>query len=176
LVSLIDRQGARVAPISIHGVRDLFELRMMLESAAMRMVADGIDASPPAKKAFAEILDAFDLLAGQEPSDERRTRFYEFAEAFDQAVIARTRNAHLARSLGELRPHSARLRTIAHSRQERLETSLAEHRAMCRAILDRDGGAAADACANHLTQTQRTILDAVIDPVGSGVPIQLITT
>ncbi|MEN0138205.1 MAG: FCD domain-containing protein, partial [Rhodococcus sp. (in: high G+C Gram-positive bacteria)] len=94
---------------------------------------------------------------------------------FDQAVIAHTRNTHLARSLTELRPHSARLRTIAHSRPERLETSLAEHRAMCRAIRDGDGEAAADACSDHLTQTQRTILDAVINPVGSGVPIQLIT-
>ncbi|MFC9363113.1 GntR family transcriptional regulator [Rhodococcus sp. NPDC057014] len=175
LVSLVDRQGVRVAPISIQGVRDLFELRMLLEAAAVRMVADTIDSVPAARQAFTEILDGLDPLADQAPSDQRRDRFYELAEAFDQAVIAHTRNEHLARSIAELRPHSARLRIIAHSRPQRLDTSLAEHRTMCRAILAGEGDAAANACTGHLAETQRTILDAVINPVGSGVPVQLIT-
>ncbi|MFC9360868.1 hypothetical protein ACFTZB_30380 [Rhodococcus sp. NPDC057014] len=46
---------------------------------------------------------------------------------------------------------------------------------MCRAILAGDGDAAANACTDHLAETQRTIRDAVINPVGSGVPVQLIT-
>lgn len=175
LVSLIDRQGARVAPISIHGVRDLFELRILLEAAAVRMVASNIDAVPAARQAFTKILARLDLLADQKPSDQRRDQFYELTEEFDQAVIAHTRNDHLARSIAELRPHTARLRIIAHSRPQRLNTSLAEHRTMCQAILDADGQGAADACAGHLTQTQRTILNAVVNSTGAGVPIQLIT-
>jgi DNA-binding GntR family transcriptional regulator len=175
LLSLIDRQGARVAPISIQGVRDLFEVRILLEGAATRQVAEAAAQNEAAHRAFETILSELESVEGQEPSPARRDRFYELAEAYDQAIISYTRNAHLARQIAELRPHSTRLRIIAHSRPERLEVSLAEHLAMCRAIIAHNAAAAAAAASEHLTQTQRTILDAVINPDSSAVPIELVT-
>lgn len=44
-----------------------------------------------------------------------RDRFYELTEAYDQAVITYAANEYLSRTIAELRPHSARLRIIAHS-------------------------------------------------------------
>ena len=175
LVSLVDRQGARVAPISIKSVRDLFELRILLEAAAARMVAEAVSRDGVARQQFEEVAEALGAIAEEAPSDSRHDRFYALTETYDQAVIAHTRNAQLARSIAELRPHTERLRNIAHSRPDRLDVSLAEHLAMCRAILAGDGPAAAAACAEHLTQTQRTILDAVVDPHGSAVAIDLVT-
>jgi DNA-binding GntR family transcriptional regulator len=52
---------------------------------------------------------------------------------------------------------------------------LAEHLAMCRAVVAHDGAAATAACIEHLMQTQRTILDAVINPDSSAIPIELVT-
>ncbi|MEN0138578.1 MAG: GntR family transcriptional regulator [Rhodococcus sp. (in: high G+C Gram-positive bacteria)] len=175
LVSLVDRQGARVAPISIKSVRDLFELRILLEAAATRMVAEAVARDGAARQQFEEVAEALGAIAEEEPSDSRRDRFYALTENYDQAVIAHTRNAQLARSIAELRPHTERLRNIAHSRPDRLDVSLEEHLSMCRAILAGDGAAAAAACAEHLTQTQKTILDAVVDPQGSAVAIDLVT-
>ncbi|MBV6761354.1 GntR family transcriptional regulator [Rhodococcus opacus] len=175
LVSLVDRQGARVAPISIKSVRDLFELRILLEAAAARMVAEAVTRDRVARQQFEEVAEALGAIAEEAPSDSRHDRFYALAETYDQAVIAHTRNAQLARSIAELRPHTERLRNIAHSRPDRLDVSLAEHLTMCRAILAGDGPAAAAACAEHLTQTQKTILDAVVDPQGSAVAIDLVT-
>ncbi|CAG7597695.1 GntR family transcriptional regulator [Rhodococcus opacus] len=175
LVSLTDRQGARVAPISIKSVRDLFELRILLEAAAARMVAEAVGRDTAARQQFDEVADALGAISEEDPSESRRDRFYELTETYDQAVIAHTRNSQLARSIAELRPHTERLRNIAHSHPDRLDVSLAEHRAMCRAILAGDGPAAAAACTEHLTQTQKTILDAVVDPQGSAVAIDLVT-
>ena len=53
LVSLIDRQGARVSQISIRGVRDLFEMRMMLESSATRQVAEAAAVDARVRESFA---------------------------------------------------------------------------------------------------------------------------
>ena len=73
----------------------------------------------------------------------------------------------------DLRPHSARLRVIAHSQPDRLEVSLKEHLAMNRAIVEHDPGAAVAACTEHLNQTQKTILDAVLNPNGA-VPLDIV--
>ncbi|HEY5853854.1 MAG TPA: GntR family transcriptional regulator [Aldersonia sp.] len=175
LVSLIDRQGARVAPISIQTVRDLFELRILLESTAAAMVAASAARTPAIARDFQAIHDELDTLADQPASEERRTRFYELAEAFDRAVIAHTRNRQLAQAVDDVRPHSARLRSIAHTSPSRLETSLREHQQMCRAIIDADSDAASAVVTEHLNRTQQTILDAVLDPAAD-VAIDLVRT
>ncbi|SNT47350.1 GntR family transcriptional regulator [Rhodococcoides kyotonense] len=176
LVTLVDRQGARVAPISISGVRDLFELRTLLESTATGMVADAVRLDSSIAAPFQQILDELEELEAQAPSTQRWERFYTLAEEFDRAVIAHTRNVQLSRSIAELRPHSARLRSIAHS-TDRLAASLAEHKHMCRAIIDGAVAAAEEASAVHLKATEQTILDAVMKPtrVGRGPQIDLIT-
>jgi len=175
LVSLIDRQGARVSPISIRGVRDLFEMRIMLEGRATQQVAEAAEHDSKIREVFADLTAAFQNVADRSPSPERRDRFYELAEAYDQAVISHTRNEHLSRMIADLRPHSARLRIIAHSHPDRLEVSLKEHLAMCSAIVDHDATAAVAACTEHLTQTQKTILDAVLNPDAAAMPVDIVT-
>ena len=174
LVTLIDRQGARVSPISIRGVRDLFEMRTMLEGAATRQVAEAAGHDDKVRGAFVDLLGEFQAVADKQPSSERRERFYELAEAYDQAVMSHARNQHLSRVVSDLRPHSARLRIIAHSQPDRLEISLKEHLAMVEAIVNNDADAAVAACTEHLNQTQKTILDAVLNPTGSA-PVDIIT-
>lgn len=177
LVTLVDRQGARVAPISIQGVRDLFELRTLLESTATRMVAEAANSDASVQDPFSRIFSELDTMKDEPPSQERWARFYDLAEQFDRAIVDHTRNAHLSRSIAELRPHSARLRSIAHSTPDRLETSLEEHQQMCAAIIAGDADAAEMASTAHLAATERTILDAVFDPsrAGRGPRIDLVT-
>lgn len=177
LVTLVDRQGARVAPISIAGVRDLFELRTLLESTAAGMVAETVRVDPTIAAPFRTILEELEQMQSQPPSPERWGRFYEIADEFDRAVVTHTRNTHLSRSIAELRPHSARLRSIAHSTPDRLESSLIEHQHMCQAIIAGDTAAARETSATHLEATEQTILDAVMNPsrVGRGPRIDLVT-
>jgi DNA-binding GntR family transcriptional regulator len=175
LVALIDRQGARVSPISIRGVRDLFELRVLLEGAATRQVAEAAAQDDKIRGVFADLVEQFKTVAAEAPSPRRRDRFYELAEAYDQAIIAHTRNHQLARMIADLRPHSARLRMIAHSPPDRLDVSLKEHLAMCAAVVEHDAAAAAAACTEHLANTQKTILDAVMNADHEAGPVNLVT-
>lgn len=175
LVSLIDRQGARVSPISVRGVRDLFAIRILLEGNATRHVADAAAQDEKTNGLFADLKAQFEAVADQADSADRQARFYELTEAYDQAIIASERNQHQSRIIAELRPYSARLRIIAHS-PTRLEASLREHLAMCQAILNHDADAAVAACTDHLANTQNTILAAILDPDGSSVPIDILST
>ncbi|MFI2228667.1 GntR family transcriptional regulator [Nocardia testacea] len=174
LVSLIDRQGARVAPISVRGVRELFEIRIILEGSASKQVAEAAAHDHEIRSAFTEFAEKFRAIAREEPSPRRRDRFYALTEAFDQAVIARTRNQRLSRMIADLRPHSARLRILAHAWPDRMDASLPEHLAMCEAIVNSDPDAAASACAAHLINTQKIILAAVLESDSMSVPVDIV--
>lgn len=173
LISLVDRQGARVSSVSVRSVRDLFEMRMLLEGKATAQVAEGAGGDDRIRLAFDELHDQFAAVTRDVPAN--RDRFYELTEAYDQAVITHAANEYLSRTIAELRPHSARLRIIAHS-PERLAESLDEHLALCRAIVDSDPETAAAACIQHLRNTEQTILDAVMRSAGLAVHVDLVAT
>jgi DNA-binding GntR family transcriptional regulator len=162
LVDFTPRIGATVTRISLQSARELFDFRMVLEPAAMRLVAERIPREPGLRDAFV----AFDVrlaqLRTESPSEGRTRRFYELAEEFDRAIAAATPNSYLTRAILELRPHTARLRKLAHAAPERMEVSLVEHQLMCHALMDGDQEAAAETCRHHLQQTIETIFDALL--------------
>lgn len=65
LVSLIDRQGARVSPISIRGVRDLSEMRTLLEATATRQVTEAATQDDKTRGVFADLIDEFKAVAAE---------------------------------------------------------------------------------------------------------------
>ncbi|WP_046472519.1 GntR family transcriptional regulator [Allosalinactinospora lopnorensis] len=164
LVRFTPGEVAQVAPVSLGGVRSLFEFRRILETAAARMVArDGVD-WPELVKPFRDLLSEFESVRERLPTADRARladTFYELAERFDQNLIAATRNEPLARTIAEQRGQTARLRNIAHTDTGHLDESLGEHLRMCRAVVDGAPDTAADELARHLERTLRTILDTL---------------
>jgi hypothetical protein len=69
-------------------------MRIMLEGNAARQVAETAAGNGKVCDGFADLVAEFEVLGRQAPSPERRDRFYEPAEAHDQAVIAHARNDH----------------------------------------------------------------------------------
>ena len=169
LVRFTPGEVAQVAPISLRGVRVLFEFRMILEPAAVRMVTlDGLS-SPALLAPFRQIADELDELATDldaRPRDELANRFYELAERFDQAVITACHNEPLATTIADRRGQTARLRGIAQADPRGLERSLEEHRRMCRAVLDGDPDAAARELAQHLAEVLRAVIDGLTRDAG----------
>lgn len=169
LVSFTPGEVAQVAPISLRGVRSLFEFRMILEPAAVRMVTvDGLtraDLLGPFREIASElaaVADDFDHVG----RDALIARFYELTERFDQAVIAACHNEPLATTIADGRGQTARLRGIAHADPARMERSLAEHQRMCESILAGDPEAAARELSQHLAETQRTIIEGLTSVAG----------
>jgi DNA-binding GntR family transcriptional regulator len=169
LVRFTPGEVAQVAPISLRGVRALFEFRMILEPAAVRMVTlDGLS-SPALLAPFRQIADELEEVAtelGTRPREQSATRFYELAERFDQVVIKACHNEPLATTIADRRGQSARLRGIAHADPRGMERSLEEHRRILRAMLEGDPDAAARELSQHLAETLRAITDGLTRDAG----------
>ncbi|NNN30858.1 GntR family transcriptional regulator [Streptomyces sp. S3(2020)] len=167
LVDFAPGEVARVAAISLGGVRALFEFRMLLEPRAAASVATAGAADERVLVPFRgllERLDAFDeafraLDAGAQARSYQE--FYDLSEGFDQAVIAACRNPYLARTIRDLRSQTVRLRHLSHSGPRRMLTSLEEHRAMLKAITQGDAQAAEAGCRHHLAQTLQALIDSL---------------
>ena len=169
LVSFIPGEVAEVAPISLRGVRALFEFRMILEPAAIRMVAlDGLT-RPELLVPFREIAQELATVAEDFAIADREelvARFYDLTERFDRAIIATCHNEPLATTIADRRGQTARLRGIAHADPARMERSLAEHQRMCEAVLGGDPESAARELSQHLAVTLRTIIEGLASEIG----------
>jgi DNA-binding GntR family transcriptional regulator len=157
LVDLVPRQGARVSTVSPRSVRDLFDFRALLEPAAMRQATTAAAGDPTLRRTLTRMRADFDKLRRRRPSPARSRAFYDLADRFDWLVIDATANEHLRRAVGELRPHTARLRNLSHTDPDRIEVSVVEHLRMVDAVLAGDADEAAAACADHLAAGVRTI-------------------
>ncbi|MCF1594820.1 GntR family transcriptional regulator [Streptomyces muensis] len=165
LVDFVPGEVARVAPISLGGVRALFEFRMLLEPRAAASVATAGAADERVLVPFRDLLkrlEEFDESFGALDAGAQvrsYTKFYDVTESFDQAVIAACRNPYLARTIRDLRGQTVRLRHLSHSGPRRMLNSLEEHRAMLKAITRGDAQAAEAACRHHLAQTLQALID-----------------
>ena len=157
LVELVPRQGARVSRVSLRSVRDLFDFRSLLEPEAMRQVAGRVAVDGGLRRALTDLREGFTRMRGAELTPSRAADFYELADRFDWTVVGATANEHLRRTIGELRPHTARLRNLAHGDPARIAVSLEEHVRMLDALLAGSGAAAAAACREHLAASVATI-------------------
>ncbi|MFM9594825.1 GntR family transcriptional regulator [Streptomyces scabiei] len=167
LVDFVPGEVARVAAISLGGVRSLFEFRMLLEPRAAASVATAGAADERVLAPFRELLEGleeFDAsFRAQDSAAQARSyqEFYEVTEAFDQAVIVACRNPYLARTIRDLRSETVRLRHLSHSGPRRMLTSLEEHRAMLKAIVQGDAQAAEAAGRHHLAQTLQALIESL---------------
>ena len=171
LVDLVPRQGARVSRVSLRSVRDLFDLRSMLEPTAIAQATRAAAARPELHRAFADLRTGFARIQRRGPSPARSRAFYELADRFDWTIIGATGNEHLRRTIAELRPHTARLRNLSHVDPRRVEVSVAEHLAVCDALLAGDADAAAAAIAEHLAQSLQTIFRNLAHGPGDGLDL-----
>ncbi|GAB2605041.1 GntR family transcriptional regulator [Streptomyces capparidis] len=167
LVVFVPGEVARVAPISLGGVRALFDFRMLLEPPAAASVATAGAVEERVLVPFRGLLDRLEefdeSFRGRDAAAQARSyqEFYEVTEGFDQAVIAACRNPYLARTIRDLRSQTVRLRHLSHSGPRRMLTSLEEHRAMLKAVLQGEAQAAEAACRHHLAQTLQALIDSL---------------
>ena len=171
LVDLAPRLGARVSRVSAQSVRDLFEFRRLLEPVAIRQATEAAATDFAVRQVFADMRDGFARIRDRAPSHERSRDFYDLADRFDWAVVDATRNEHLRRTIADLRPHTARLRNLSHLDPQRTDVSVAEHLAICDALLAGDADAAAARIAAHLAESVRTIFRNLAGAPGEGLEL-----
>lgn len=154
LVQAVPRRGYVVAPVTVHDIHEVFELRLLLEPAAAAMAAGRIDAAALVR------LEGI-CAADYRPDDpDSALAFLDANTAFHVAVAEIGGNVRLARQLGRLLDEMTRLLLLGLVTRDRTSEMQAEHRRLIDAL------AAGD--AEEAARLSRTEIAASRDMVMAG--------
>lgn len=153
LVDIEARRGHRVRPVSVSDAADLLELRLIIETAAIRKAA------AVATDAELAALDGFrDADTGSIPV------FTEYNRRFHCHLAALSRNKRLTEEVGRMMDLYERLCMLGLSvvgDHDRNVGPLHEHNEIIDALQARNGNAAARMLRRHIAQSQGQILRAL---------------
>lgn len=153
LVSVLPRQGYRVAPVSLEDAREMFQLRRVLEAGCVELAA---------ATASAETLDAlvvYRTFAG--PDD--RDAFVEYNRAFHCAICRASGNERMARMAIELTEQMERVIRFSVSTipaKERSELVI-EHAAIIDALIARDRRKASRLVKEHISDAEKRVVSGL---------------
>jgi GntR family carbon starvation induced transcriptional regulator len=154
LVVYTAQRGARVAPLSLEDMKDLYELRLLLEPMALR------DSVRRADEWWeGEIRGAYEQLArwhhgrpGPDLGDDVEA-YEEDHMAFHRALLSQCRSPRLRQIVDALRLHSQRYRLLSWPGRRTFEEAMAEHAALYAACRAREADRAYELCREHIRAT-----------------------
>jgi DNA-binding GntR family transcriptional regulator len=154
LVQLVPKRGAYIAPLTGKDLRELVELRGLLERfAAEKTIAAGT----------VPLNDMFAALHQQQEVDgpDHAKQFIELDTYFHHLLIEAADNAMLTKTYQNLRARQVRAGMVAlYQSPGRQEAVLREHQAILDALASKDVSAAVAAIEHHLSATLEIQLTA----------------
>ena len=152
---MLPRRGTYVSSVSVHDVKEIFEIRTALESLATVLATVRIEPE--------ELEKLRALLAEIEGHIERKDieKIVATDIEFHGLLYQVSRNDRLVTIISNLKEQLARFRTLSMSYPGRLQETLEEHRAMVEAIAAGDADAAREAAERHMEQAEKTLLKAM---------------
>jgi DNA-binding GntR family transcriptional regulator len=143
LIEHAPHRGAVVRRLSPREIRELFQIRVEMESLAARLAAEAAD--PTARTRFAEEIR---MIFDEAP--RRLADYLDENAAFHEAIMRLADNRQLAELSKRLHLPLIMAQVGDALDGEALRTSVREHRAIAAAILEQDAAAAAAAMRAHL--------------------------
>jgi DNA-binding GntR family transcriptional regulator len=146
-------KGFRVAPISLAHLHDLCQVRIEIESLALRWAIERGDADWEA-----DMLSAFHLLSKERKRDEGNANGIDAAwrnrhRAFHLSLVAACGSAQLLPMCESLFDQSERYVALSIRHRDEPRDDLGEHKAMMDATLARNVDQAIALCASHIQRT-----------------------
>lgn len=155
LVEVVKYRGARVMGYSARDVREIYEMRELLQGFCARLAARDISQSDEAELEH-NIRRSRELLAS-----DRIPALVEAFEQFDE-LLYRQASGHRANSaIHDLTAHLERLGALTVGVPGRLEHSVEQHSMIAAAIHRRDAEEAEATCRAHI----RSVLDDVMQQI-----------
>jgi DNA-binding GntR family transcriptional regulator len=156
LVEMVPKRGAYVPPLSGRQIRELMELRTLLEQHAASVTL--AQKAVPLEAMRAALAEQEHLLTA-EPSDAHV--FIEWDRRFHQSLVDAAGNELIARTYAGLRTRQVRVGVAALFRAtDRQRAVCVEHGRIVDALESGDEAAAHAAISDHLRITQRLFLEA----------------
>lgn len=156
LVTIKPRSGYFVTSITLKELRDLLEVREILEVAAVERAAQRISA-----EALAELARVHEGYTGDD--DESYDRYTDENRNFHYLLAQASGNETLAELLGRLHDRLARFMVLRHAGH----TQAQSHARIVAALRARDVAAARQAMLDEITETREAILDRVVQEEGA---------
>ncbi len=144
LVQIVPRVGFYVSELTQHDLRELFELREILESRAAERAAQNLTES--------ELEHLQELLVEGTAAVEQGNlaRYLEIDIEFHNQLIQHADNRHLIAMMESVRDLTFRERVFSLRSPGNVRATLAEHRSILAALQHRDGTLAGQLMAQHL--------------------------
>jgi DNA-binding GntR family transcriptional regulator len=156
LVSARPRQGYTVAPLTVQSVRELYDLRLILEPAAARLAAGRAD--------IALLTKLHDQVCrGYVIGDQRSERHWiEANKAFHVEIARASGNDRLARLITVTLDETDRILHAGLSIPDGTKTMRPDHQGLIDALANGDAEAAARMAAIHVENSRRLVMDAIL--------------
>lgn len=164
LVKIIPRVGYFVSQLSVKDIQDIFELRLIIESASAEMAAQNIT--------DVEIADLEKTLNETYiPGDfDSYWQYLEANRKFHYRVALATRNKWLAEVVGRLLDQMQRLLFLRLDLRDCTNEVIEEHCKLMAALKRRDGALARKAMRESIENARKAVLEAIMR--GARLPIQ----
>ncbi len=157
LVESIPNRGARVSPLSLDDMQDLYNVRILLETEAIRR------ARPIDSHEVAELTALLDDIQTASVADDV-ARVLDLHRQYHFALYGRTNSSWLPHLIDLLWNHAERYQRL--SLVFRHDAADPEHRAVLGALAAGDNKLAASALRSHLETTAKLVINAYQSPEG----------
>lgn len=151
-VEMIPRKGAYVADMSIKDILDVLEVRMFLEGLATYLAAERM--TDEEINSLKEILKKFE----EEIGDMEKQQMIELDNKFHDMIIKGSRNNKLLQIVQGLQEQFQRFRVIYFNEYSEHEDLIKYHRAIVKAIADRDSKSAQEYAQTHVELIEESII------------------
>ena len=165
LVSIPPYRSAVVVGYSRQDLREIYEVRELLEGACAREAALTISADDLAALA-AVMRDSVACIAGGEVIAGQEQALAVLIDRFDTIMYAQSRNRRINEMVANIRNHIQRIGRLTTRIPGRMVKSVAEHQLIYEAIVHRDGAAAETAMRRHILSVMADQLVNIGDATG----------
>lgn len=153
-VVALPQRGVRVSEISAADVRDLYEIRLLLEPVAIRRSVERSTQQwvDTVEKSFADMMKAGSADLGA-LSPAKYAVHEELHVAFHRVTMIQCDSVWLRRFTDTMLDNSRRIRQLSLSKRTDFDSIASEHRAIADACVAGDGDLAAEHHTHHLRRT-----------------------
>jgi DNA-binding GntR family transcriptional regulator len=157
LVQTVTRNRYVIAPITLKYVKELFELRLLLEPAAARLAAGRVDGAALGR------LNDLCRVNYRVGDHESAAQFLAANTEFHAAVAVASGNALLANVIRDLLDKVERVHHMSHLLHDRNEEAFHEHQELVDALVAGDGARAEAVMAQQILAARAFVIDAMMN-------------
>jgi DNA-binding GntR family transcriptional regulator len=157
LVIPVPRSGHVITPVTLQSVNEVFELRMLLEPAAVEKACGNVDGA---------LLRRFNAkcTAGYVPGDiASEMRFMEANRSFHMEIARASGNSRLYAALSQIMDEMTRLLHLGFVLRERPAEMHQEHDSLIDALVNNDKKRARVMTETHIATVRKLVIEGLID-------------